>query len=59
MEMFNGMFGKVANGMCRLSMNGGALQLKQALVIRLIILKPIGLQIATISYSILVRNFSL
>lgn len=23
MEMFNGMFGKVANGMCRLSMNGG------------------------------------
>lgn len=22
-EMFNGMFGKVANGMCRLSMNGG------------------------------------
>lgn len=58
MEMFNGMFGKVANGMCRLSMNG-VLQLKQALVIRLIILKPIGLQIATTSYSILVRNFSL
>lgn len=23
MNMFNGMFGKVANGMCRLSMNGG------------------------------------
>lgn len=23
MEMFNGMFGKVASGMCRLSMNGG------------------------------------
>lgn len=23
MQMFNGMFGKVANGMCRLSMNGG------------------------------------
>lgn len=23
MEMFNGMFGKVANGMCRLSMSGG------------------------------------
>ena len=23
MDMFNGMFGKVANGMCRLSMNGG------------------------------------
>ena len=23
MELFNGMFGKVANGMCRLSMNGG------------------------------------
>lgn len=23
MEMFNGMFGKIANGMCRLSMNGG------------------------------------
>lgn len=22
MNMFNGMFGKVANGMCRLSMNG-------------------------------------
>lgn len=22
-SMFNGMFGKVANGMCRLSMNGG------------------------------------
>lgn len=23
MELFNGMFGKVASGMCRLSMNGG------------------------------------
>lgn len=23
MNMFNGTFGKVANGMCRLSMNGG------------------------------------
>ena len=23
MELFNGMFGKVAAGMCRLSMNGG------------------------------------
>lgn len=22
-EMFNGMFGKIAHGMCRLSMNGG------------------------------------
>ena len=23
MEMFNGMFGKIASGMCRLSMTGG------------------------------------
>ena len=55
--LFNGMFGKIAPGMCRLSMNGG-MAIKTSMVIRPMSRYLADLQIATTLYLTSERNSS-
>lgn len=57
-NFLNGMFGKVGDGMCRLSMNGG-IAVKTSGGYKSYNIKPENSLTATILYSTSERNFSL